>query len=545
MVSPRLSSYCLTSSDSEGCENDQLAPVFLEDVWDDSDDEHANDDTPYDYFDDEDDDAASFHTAPLDDIVEASTGSSDLAIMAKAPDQPPVLSYPPADGNGGGIPRSLKASKPDNTYEKPGLLSSATVMVPPTHAPRPRFMKEAQILDRMRVGPILKIANALGSTTNAVFLGNAASMRIDSLGAGVTGEVSVMELLPEMKRSLGIPTDSRKFAAFKRVNSNIMHRDHVTVGKGDPRCQALLRELRVLAHKPVRGEAHIIDLYTVFFESDEAKHDLAWPVAVLSYAEYGTLANIDLGPEVDFSLLGEIIVGLAKALRTLHGCLVAHRDIKPENILLVQGEKQGHFIPKLADFGHAFFGQVPTDRVRVPPFGGTRPWTAPGASGHEKEWTTLDEMMGGDVSSLAFVALCLVVAEKDEATAYDTLFWVRELGRRWLVNGESLVEEVEKRKGSSEFLLDILKLVDEHRRPGTPVLRIKALLELSLATDMGPDLRDQALQRFASINSTDEPLSFVEPIQHLPVPELELHDVRRRSTSSSSDGLLRHGTEQD
>jgi serine/threonine protein kinase len=56
--------------------------------------------------------------------------------------------------------------------------------------------------------------------------------------------------------------------------------------------------------------------------------------------------------------IGKIIVGIALAMRYLHGCGIVHRDRRPENVLL-----DWDWNPRIADFGHSVSLMLSDQRV--------------------------------------------------------------------------------------------------------------------------------------------------------------------------------------
>ena len=139
--------------------------------------------------------------------------------------------------------------------------------------------------------------------------------------------------------------------------------------------EALIREILILTHPPVRSSPSIVDLLKLLFEFDGG---LLRPVLILEYADIGTLSDF---------LHSENMVGLdtkdgfckdiARGLHTLHKSGIVHGDIKCDNVLLFRTDND-EIAAKLTDFGFStLLSEVENgSSVKV---GGTDPFRAPEA----------------------------------------------------------------------------------------------------------------------------------------------------------------------
>jgi serine/threonine protein kinase len=112
----------------------------------------------------------------------------------------------------------------------------------------------------------------------------------------------------------------------------------------------VLRELRILAHEPLRQNPNIVRLLGYGTENVDFGLSL---YLVAEFAEFGTLrdflqsnSTITLNDKANFC--HDMAVGLAG----LHSCGIVHGDFKLENTLVFRHGKAG-FMVKLSDFGHA------------------------------------------------------------------------------------------------------------------------------------------------------------------------------------------------
>jgi serine/threonine protein kinase/tetratricopeptide (TPR) repeat protein len=75
------------------------------------------------------------------------------------------------------------------------------------------------------------------------------------------------------------------------------------------------------------------------------------PYLVMEHADRGTFT--ELGPEMDWALLKDLMLAVLDALSHAHAHQVIHRDLKPNNVLLTSSA-DGTLQVKLSDFGLAF-----------------------------------------------------------------------------------------------------------------------------------------------------------------------------------------------
>jgi len=448
---------------------------------------------------------------------------------------------------------------------------------PPDGEPTPKSpqTKQNEIIDRMRVAPFIAVSRALLPNGYEVFVGNTASIRLDSLGSGVTSEVSFMKLPPELKRQLGMETKKDVFGAPKRA-SNPTGLDSPGPGSASARHQALFREVRILAHESIRNHSNIVRLYAVYFEPEETCWGLSRPVAVLEYAEYGTLAELEVTAKTNFGVLGEILGGVVSAVRHLHSCFIAHQDIKPGNILLCKEEGK-NFVPKLADFGYAVFGKGRDHVVAHGEIGGSKPWNAPNVYISDMDKVDLDVAMSNDVYSLVLVALSIAITRKDDlnpdtnvknkdgdnegdegddhdddddddddddeeddddddgALVKCDTFWVEQLKRRWSQQTSTAEQDLEKRKGTQEFQDDLIQLLRDTRHPQAPFEIIAEAFRQSIMPDPRQRNQEAALAQLAAVGPQVEESVALESS---PIPDMTLRQVRAAASTHKSKVLI-------
>jgi serine/threonine protein kinase len=137
--------------------------------------------------------------------------------------------------------------------------------------------------------------------------------------------------------------------------------------------EAILLELRVLTHSPLRHHENIVQLIQVGWEGDPLERTVKWPVLIVEYADKGTLADFfDNEEVVNYDGKKSLCLDIARGLQALHNCQVVHGDLKLLNVL-VFSRNDGGYNAKLSDFGGAI---LDSPQAFLQPMG-TRPWTAP------------------------------------------------------------------------------------------------------------------------------------------------------------------------
>ena len=97
---------------------------------------------------------------------------------------------------------------------------------------------------------------------------------------------------------------------------------------------------------------NVIELYQKF----ESENSYIFEFEYCEGNLFEEIINKKGGLEGDKKFLRQIILDIAKALKTMHDKGIMHRDIKPNNIFLNHlDESQGQIVTKLGDFGCSIF----------------------------------------------------------------------------------------------------------------------------------------------------------------------------------------------
>lgn len=144
------------------------------------------------------------------------------------------------------------------------------------------------------------------------------------------------------------------------------------------RIEAMMLELRALAHEPIRKHQNIVNIQGITWETDPFTTERHWPVFIIERATRGTLQDFfreeaDICLTLRFELALDVIAGL----EVIHACGIIHGDLKLENVLVFENKgldaDKRPLVAKLADFGGSLFDISTFTRLKTP----TQPWSAP------------------------------------------------------------------------------------------------------------------------------------------------------------------------
>jgi serine/threonine protein kinase len=201
--------------------------------------------------------------------------------------------------------------------------------------------------------------------------------------------------------------------------------------------EAILLELRVLTHPPLRHHENIVQLIQVGWEGDPFDRTVKWPVLIIDYADRGTLADFfDNEEVVNYDVKRSLGLNIAHGMQALHCCGVVHGDLKLLNVL-VFSEKDGSYTAKLSDFGGAL---LDSPQALLQPTG-TRPWTAPEyRTNHSRQ-----DLLQSDVYALGLV-MWRIMLDGEDPFVDKTLFNL-PLGEK-----NAIDDVIDKYKLSDSFL---------------------------------------------------------------------------------------------
>lgn len=276
------------------------------------------------------------------------------------------------------------------------------------------------------------------------------------IGSGASFEVEATEV-PSYVRELGpyrtIYRDGSQRKTFKIGDVVVLKRAKVPIesleGPEDgfsTGLSAICLELRALSHPSLRGHPYIVDLYGVFWRTQEDEFQrLTYPVLVMEYANRGSLDKVLRNEKLTWETKMGICSNVAMALDALHKCNLAHGDVKPENVLIFQSDGEERLIAKLGDFGFSFETN-PEVRIAV---GGTRRWIAP---------ELYDEFVSGnmfrktDIYSYGLLVLTLIM---DGVDPFSKLRQGRRIAD--LHNELQEIEALKRREDFSKMVKDLAR----------------------------------------------------------------------------------------
>jgi len=139
---------------------------------------------------------------------------------------------------------------------------------------------------------------------------------------------------------------------------------------------AIIREVRILTHKPFQNSENIVQLLGITWHSEPDRSSLTMPVLVIEYGSHGTLTEyfMNEGP-IPMQQKLQLALGIVDGLLALHHAHVVHADVKATNIIVYKSERQ--VTAKVADFGSAILLEdIPDGQMyHLPVF--SRFWNAP------------------------------------------------------------------------------------------------------------------------------------------------------------------------
>ncbi|KAL8868039.1 MAG: hypothetical protein Q9174_005259, partial [Haloplaca sp. 1 TL-2023] len=148
---------------------------------------------------------------------------------------------------------------------------------------------------------------------------------------------------------------SQQVVAIKHIKIPHLAPQDKTSSLGEQTLETVLRELRVLAHKPVRKNVNVAQL--IGYGAEEVQGHLAIYL-VADFASGGTLKEF-LAEHNDVSSLDctHFCYDISSGLAGLHACGIVQGDLKLANILVFAD--QDGFVAKLSDFGCSIFEENP------------------------------------------------------------------------------------------------------------------------------------------------------------------------------------------
>ncbi|KAM6513840.1 hypothetical protein FALCPG4_015049 [Fusarium falciforme] len=231
--------------------------------------------------------------------------------------------------------------------------------------------QDSRPVDFLKLVGLWATANRHGEAVEEFRAEGSTSMRASkTLGRGLSFNVHLVGVDDRTKQRLRLRSP---FVVYKKLRGLTDKLDIVERGE---LLRAVLLEVRVLTHPPLRAHNNIAKLIQLVWEPDPDLPDQAWPVLVLEYAENGTLADFQIDyPKLPFSLKRKLCQDVGHGLWALHSAGIVHGDLKSENVLICDADDESRVVAKLADFGCAVTDLEPSDTLKLPAF--TLPWNAP------------------------------------------------------------------------------------------------------------------------------------------------------------------------
>jgi serine/threonine protein kinase len=213
--------------------------------------------------------------------------------------------------------------------------------------------------------------------------------------------------------------------AFKRFRPDVTDPRLSEAQFRDQQYSAIINEMKILSHPPIKRHDNITMLIGVGFELFPETGQV-WPVLIFSKFNRGDLAsfillNEDLSAETRLGICGQVanaVQGLHSCSQFYHDCFqrhimltlddtdVVHGDLKPQNILINEDKTEDVISVGLTDFGFSSFSNSEDGLVRVPR---SQPWEAP--EWHLREFSLADAKK---MDMYSFGLICLWIFFRGE-----------------------------------------------------------------------------------------------------------------------------------
>ena len=139
------------------------------------------------------------------------------------------------------------------------------------------------------------------------------------------------------------------------------------------RLRAVLLEIGVLTHPPLKSHPNIVDL--IGYDWDEEVSGYA-PIIIMELATFGNLTSLFSKETLSDAERTRICIDIVCGLEAVHSCMIIHGDVKQENVLIFPGSGK-RFIAKMSDFEHTLLGG------ELPHYRGTPIYNAPEAQHYD------------------------------------------------------------------------------------------------------------------------------------------------------------------
>lgn len=183
------------------------------------------------------------------------------------------------------------------------------------------------------------------------------------LGEGSTYRVEkrrVSDILGQ--KSLWVAVKRAKFRVSKAKGEWLN-----TDASAYPRLRAVLLEIEILLHPPLRKHPNIPRLLGYSWDEDAPGYA---PLLVMDLAIFGDMQTLFAKETLSESEEKTLCLDIASGLEALHACMIVHGDVKQENILVFPHPDR-RFLAKVSDFELALLEND------VPHYRGTKIYNAP------------------------------------------------------------------------------------------------------------------------------------------------------------------------
>lgn len=138
----------------------------------------------------------------------------------------------------------------------------------------------------------------------------------------------------------------------------------------------LVLELRILGHRKIRKNPHVVNVVGVCMDEFNGAPALD---LVFEYSDMGSLMSflVSKGVAISASQRANLILQVAQGLAAFHDLRISHGDVKTQNVLVFPSSNTEEWLAKVADCGGSLIAPQDNPSAKLVPQTGTRLFNAP------------------------------------------------------------------------------------------------------------------------------------------------------------------------
>ena len=180
--------------------------------------------------------------------------------------------------------------------------------------------------------------------------------------------------------------------------------------------RALINELQILSHGPLRDHKNIVHLFGISWDHDSAGSTYnSSPILIQPCADHGNLqlylVEKKEADTLSWSNRCDILHQILTGLQVLHECRIIHGDIKCLNILVQSGKDSDKPTVMLSDFGFSIVTSPSQEEVQVA--GATMRFASPEIYSCKDFKLPVDDAFASDIYSFGLTSCSVIFGGND------------------------------------------------------------------------------------------------------------------------------------